>query len=264
MVLASTSQPVHSVVPPLAVPLEETRLDLYLVPNDPEQTTLVSATGEGIYQVITSQARTFGGPAVTVLKRRAHSVGDSIVAEVEWRRWGAHPVVRSSIFDGVHQKLKLCELLYKKGGRFSWYVFRVYSCSCSRELKGFVCRTRYFLGNDDITYRWKLVKGVGYVVRTICCVMLGSRTDTMQLTNRSSGEEIARYTRDVVSEGFFRGERKWLLQMEPGTLSVDIIVLTFIIMEKKRRDRVADHMAIIKDDSDDPDDGIGAEIGLEI
>ncbi|OCH85228.1 hypothetical protein OBBRIDRAFT_785157 [Obba rivulosa] len=225
--LASTSHQLSYLAPPSAVPLEDPRLSLYLVPNDPERTTLVSPTGEGIYQVTTSKPRTLGGPAVTVLKRRAHSTGDSVVAEIEWRRWGAHPVVRSSIFDGVLQKLKIHDLLHNKGGRFSL--------------------TRYFLGNDDIMYRWKLVQGIGYV-----------------LTNRRSGKEVARFTQEVVTDGFFRGERKWLLSIEPGTLNVDIIILTFIIVEKRRRDRVTDYMAITREDDEDPDEGPGAEFGGEV
>ncbi|EMD34404.1 hypothetical protein CERSUDRAFT_158863 [Gelatoporia subvermispora B] len=216
----------YSLAPPLAVPLEDPTLSLYLVPNDPERTTLVSEAGEGIYQITTSRPQAFG-PAVTMIKRRAHSLGDSIVAEIEWRRWGAHPVVRASIFDGVHQKLKVHDLLHNKSGRFS--------------------HTRYFLGNDDIMYRWKLVQGVGYV-----------------LTNRSSGKEVARFTQNVVTKGYFRGQRKWLLHTEPGTLNVDIIVLTFIIVEKKRRDRVADYTAIVRGEDDDPDDGCGAEVGGEM
>lgn len=41
---------------------------------------------------------------------------------------------------------------------------------------------------------------------------------------------------EVVKEGFFRGEGKWCLRVRPTSLDIDIIVLTFIILEKRRRD----------------------------
>ena len=60
-----------------------------------------------------------------------------------------------------------------------------------------------------------------------------------QLTQLKSGEVVARFTQELVKEGFFCGERKWCLQIEPTALDIDTIVLTFIIMEKRWRDRVA-------------------------
>ncbi|GBE82691.1 hypothetical protein BKA93DRAFT_726558 [Sparassis latifolia] len=199
-------------------------MNLYFVPNDPEHTTLVSTNGIAHYQVATTKGSTFGGPAVTVIKRPADSEMDSVVAEVEWRRWGAHPVVRSNVFDGQIQELKVCDFLYKLGSHFS--------------------HTRHFLGNDDEEYRWKLVKGIGFV-----------------LTDNKTRREVARFTQDVVREGFFRGERKWLLQIQPSTLDIDMIVVTFLIMEKKRRDRVADHMSVANRD-EDPGDGGGFDVGI--
>ncbi|OBZ75668.1 hypothetical protein A0H81_04804 [Grifola frondosa] len=198
-------------------------MNLYLVPNDPERTTLVSANGVAQYQVTTTKARTFRSPAVLRITRSAESEGDSIVAEVEWRKWSAHPVVRSNVFDGAVQELEVREFLYKLGR--------------------FTSSTRYFLGNDDEEYRWKLVKGVGFV-----------------LTNTLTSEEVARFTQDAVSEGFFRGEKKWMLQVQPSSLDIDMIVLTFIIMEKRRRDRVAEHMKVANQD-EDPLEGGGDEAG---
>ena len=61
-----------------------------------------------------------------------------------------------------------------------------------------------------------------------------------QLTHRVTKEEIARYTHDVVREGFFCGERKWGLRIRPSTLDVDFIVLTFIVLEKRRRDKATE------------------------
>ena len=90
-------------------------MHLYLVPNDPERTTLVSAYGDALYKVVTSSPLPFAGPPVSRIQRPADSESDSLVAEIEWRRWGAHPIVRSSAFDGSDQKLEIRELLYKQG-----------------------------------------------------------------------------------------------------------------------------------------------------
>ena len=62
-----------------------------------------------------------------------------------------------------------------------------------------------------------------------------------------TGAEVARYTRGLVEEGFFAGQKKWFLRIRPSSLSIDIIILTFVIMEKKRRDRVADPTAVSDD-----------------
>ena len=48
----------------------------------------------------------------------------------------------------------------------------------------------------------------------------------------------------MVEEGFFRHQRKWYLQIQPTTLDIDMVVITFIIMEKKRRDKVTDPLAV--------------------
>ena len=44
---------------------------------------------------------------------------------------------------------------------------------------------------------------------------------------------------ETVAEGVFKAETKWCLRIAPTTLDIDMIVLTFVIMEKRRRDRVA-------------------------
>ncbi|EKM55947.1 uncharacterized protein PHACADRAFT_256916 [Phanerochaete carnosa HHB-10118-sp] len=178
-------------------------MNLYLIPNDPEQTTLVSANGVAQYRVLTSKAGALRSPAVTRITRPADSAANAGVAEVEWRRWGAHPVVRTHVFDGEAQTLEVRELLYKLGSTFS--------------------TARYFLGNDNEEYRWKYAKGSGYV-----------------LSLRSTGEEVARHTAELVKEGYFKGERQWVLKIRPGCdLDIDIIVLTFVILEKRRRDKLA-------------------------
>jgi len=201
-------------------------MKLYLVPNDPEHMTLVSADGRAHYQVTTTKSQVFRGPSVSLIKRPADTASDSVVAEIEWRKWGAHPIVRSKVFDdGPEQELLVKELLYKGGSHFNSSA------------------TRYFLGNDDEVYRWKVVKGTGHV-----------------LSNHNTGKEVARFSQDFVKQGFFHGETKWYLQIQPSTLNIDMIVTTFMIMEKKRRDRVADHQAVrVSDHDEDPGEGGGIE-----
>ena len=97
-------------------------MNLYFVPNDPENTTLVSANGLAQYRVVTSKAGAFRSPSVTTITRPADTAGNNAVGEVEWKRWGGHPVVRSTVFDGTEQTLEVRELLYKLGSTFSTYV----------------------------------------------------------------------------------------------------------------------------------------------
>ncbi|GJF00580.1 hypothetical protein PsYK624_168730 [Phanerochaete sordida] len=178
-------------------------MNLYLIPNDPERTTLVSANGVAQYRVTTAKASALRSAALTRIERPAADAtrGAGTVAEVEWRRWGAHACVRSSVFDGDEQTLEVRELLYKLGSTFS--------------------TARYFLGNDNEEYRWKYAKGSGYV-----------------LTKRSTGEEVARHTAELVKEGYFKGERQWALKIKPGCdLDIDLIVLTFIILERRRLEK---------------------------
>lgn len=99
-------------------------MDLYFVPNDPEMTTLVTTDGVAKYRVTTSKAGAFHtNPAITrVCKQVNAATNTSVVGEILWRRWGSHPIVRSSVFDGVEQKIEIRELLYKLGSTFSTYV----------------------------------------------------------------------------------------------------------------------------------------------
>ena len=90
-------------------------LRLNLVPNDPARTTLVSANGVAHYQVATARAHALA-PPVTRVRRSAESAREACVAEV---RFGAHPVVRSNVFDGAAMQLQVRELLYKVGRKFT-------------------------------------------------------------------------------------------------------------------------------------------------
>lgn len=82
---------------------------------------------------------------------------------------------------------------------------------------------------------------------------------TLQLTHRNTGDEVARFVHELVTDGFFRGERKWALRIRPSTLDIDIIVLTFIILEKRRRDALK-NVAKDVDREEAPCEG-GVEMG---
>ncbi|KAL4242486.1 protein of unknown function DUF6593 [Abortiporus biennis] len=197
-------------------------MNLYFNPNDPMKTAIVSANGIPQYRISTSKAHTFGSPSTTLIQR---PVENEVVAEILWKRGpGRHPVVRSNVFDGQSQEIEIREFLYKMGSAFS--------------------STRFFLGNDDREYKWKTVKGTGQV-----------------LFDRTSRREIARFTQEVVQDGFFKNQCKWLLHIEPTDLDIDLIVLTFIVMEKRRRDREAEDTIGAYQDEDDQTCEGGCEVG---
>ncbi|KAK7049421.1 hypothetical protein VNI00_006022 [Paramarasmius palmivorus] len=120
--------------------------------------------------------------------------------------------------------------------------------------KGHFCSSRYFLGNDGLEYRWKFVKGIGSV-----------------LTRLSTNEEIARYTYAQTDEGLYAGERKTRLRIHPfsssyspeslSPLDIDLIVLSFLIMEKKRRDHKGLGPALAEQDHDEDPQGDGGGDG---
>jgi len=101
-------------------------MDLYLVPNNPENTVLVSANGVAHYQIRTSKSKR--GPRVTLIQRPADSMEDSIVAEVEWKCWDNPTIIRSPLLNGVEQAIGtqgvgVCASHYLyKYRRFSSYV----------------------------------------------------------------------------------------------------------------------------------------------
>ncbi|KAI1784231.1 hypothetical protein LXA43DRAFT_902032 [Ganoderma leucocontextum] len=197
---------------------------LYFTRNDPEHTILMSGNGTIHYEVDTVRPAKFSAPTLCISRPPGLGVdGDTFVAEVQWRRGLHHPVVRSHIFDGTEfLELEVRDFLFKIGRHRS--------------------HTRYFLGNDEEQYMWKPVKGVGYV-----------------LYHCKTRREIARPLQEMVTEGFFRGQKKYCLAVEPTTLDIDVVVLTFMIMEKRRRDRVtADCMKLRNQDED-----VTAEGGCE-
>jgi hypothetical protein len=99
-------------------------MELFLVPNNPERTVLVSPNGVAHYQVTTSKASIFGAPGVSQIRRPAESEEDSIVAEIEWKSWGTQTVVRSALFPGASDCLMMGKAFLYKRGPFSSYVGR--------------------------------------------------------------------------------------------------------------------------------------------
>lgn len=91
---------------------------LYFVPNDPERTTLVSANGVAHYQVSTTRTHRLA-PTILHIRRSGDSEADSFVADIDWKHFGAHPTVRTSVLDGMMEELQVRQLLYKLGKHFS-------------------------------------------------------------------------------------------------------------------------------------------------
>lgn len=99
-------------------------MDLYLIPDNPEHTILVSSNGVAHYKI-----RTVG--KVSVLQRPADSEEESIVAEIEWRKWDTPTIIRSALFGasedvGMYGSagVLLTHFLFKKS-RFGRYVIVV-------------------------------------------------------------------------------------------------------------------------------------------
>ncbi|KAJ3886686.1 MAG: TonB box-containing protein [Lentinula lateritia] len=195
-------------------------MDLFLIPNNPENCALVSINGVAHYQVSTT--KTSHSQRASKIQRPAESEEDSIVAEIDWGNWDRPTVVRSCpLVRAKSVSVLASEFLYKKH-RFS--------------------SSRYFVGDDTIEYRWKFVKGVG-------CVLM--RDDTK--------EEVACYSFAISKEGLYAGEKKSRLTIQPCSVELDLIVVSFLIMLKKRREKVgpAGDFALCAHDEDPQGDGGG-------
>ncbi|KAF5379892.1 hypothetical protein D9757_007194 [Collybiopsis confluens] len=195
-------------------------MDLFLVPNNPEHTVLVSANGVAHYRVNTTKT---AHRRVTMIQRPAESEEASVVAEIDWGCFDKPTVVRSCplvigrtgiVADGVLAS----DFLYKRN-QFS--------------------SSRYFLGDDGIEYRWKFVRGVGALIRV------------------DSKEEIARYSFTLSNEGLYAGERKSRLNIQPCSVDLDLVVVSFLIMLKKRREKIGVANLDCAHDEDPQGDGGG-------
>ncbi|KAF9025161.1 hypothetical protein BDZ89DRAFT_1183815 [Hymenopellis radicata] len=189
-------------------------MDLFLVPNNPLQTSLLSPNGSVLYKITTSKVH---GRSVSRLTR-----AERVVAEIQWRNWDTTTTVRSPQLPGLGG-IGTCasEFLYRHG--------RGVLSSSS---------TRYFIAQDGREYRWKIDRHSG-------CI----------LTPSGSSEQLGYYTCAPTAAGLFAGERKARIRIQPGCgVDYDLVVLTFIIMETKRRERMGDAMAR---DEDPQGDGAG-------
>ena len=222
-------------------------MELFLVPNDPERTVLVSANGVAHYQVRTSKIK--HGPWVSVIRRPAETEEDSIVAEVEWRCWKAPTIIQCPLLSNLASRIgkrgfgvPASTFLYKQCRSSSYVLF--YSMAGTSNHSD-IFSTRYFLGNDGVEYRWKDFKGVGMVVRFL--VVPSSRLAPLnrillltKLTRSDTGQEVARYSYEVNEEGLFAGEKKSRIRIQPCSVDIDLVVLSFVIVEKKKRDHAGD------------------------
>ncbi|KAJ4475769.1 TonB box-containing protein [Lentinula aciculospora] len=177
-------------------------MDLFLIPNNPENCALVSINGVAHYQVSTT--KTSHSRRVSKIQRPAESEEDSIVAEIDWGNWDKPTVMRSC-------PLVRAKSISEGGVLASDFLYKKYQFSSSR----------YFLGDDTIEYRWKFIKGVGLVLM---------RSDTK--------EEVACYSFALSKEGLYAGERKSRLTIQPSSVELELIVVSFFIMLKKRREKV--------------------------
>jgi len=178
-------------------------MELFLSPDDPQRTIFVSSNGVAHYRVRTFKTGGFAGAGrrySTTIQRNADSEEEALVAEIEWKSLGTSTMVRSVLLEEVAVKAK--DFLYKRN-QFS--------------------RSRYFLGNDGQEYRWKLAR------------------NGIRLTECSTNKTVARFVRGQKGQGIFSGQRKACLRIYPALiLDIDLVVLSFLIMEKKRCDQAGD------------------------
>ncbi|KAF8061630.1 TonB box-containing protein [Lyophyllum atratum] len=197
-------------------------MDFFLVPNDPQRTVLVSPNGVAHYQISTSKE--MNGPALSLIQRPADCKADSIVAEIEWGTWGSPTFVRCPLLRGIGR------CIGKRGLGATARTFLYKRSPFSK--------SRYFMGNDGVEYRWKQRRGIGYV-----------------LSSSSDNAEIARYTSAFNRDGIFAGERKSFLRVQPCSVDLDLVVLSFVVMEKKRREHAGDGTRLAAHDKDVQGDG---------
>ncbi|KAF9466257.1 TonB box-containing protein [Collybia nuda] len=193
-------------------------MDLFLVPNNLLRTVFVSNNGVAHYRVRTTKEKS---RQISRIQRPAECEEDSIVAEVEWKSWRAPTTIR-------------CPLLGNIGERGFGMLAASFLYKC-----GTFSTSRYLIGDDGAEYRWKMIRGIGWVL--MCC---------------DTDEEIARYSHVLVEEGLFAGEKRTVLRVQPlCTIDIDLVVLSFVIMEKKRRDRDGDGSKLTPHDEDPQGEG---------
>ncbi|KAH0584415.1 hypothetical protein J132_06711 [Termitomyces sp. J132] len=202
-------------------------MDLILCFNNPQKTALISPNGTTHYEISTSKTSTSRETHGVFLSKITQSQDGAVVGEIEWGDCFTPTFVR-------------CPLLRGLGG----YVGKMGIGMTARTFlykRSPFSDSRYFVDNDGVEYRWKTHKGVG-------CV----------LTSVHDNREIAKYTTGSRIEGFFAGEKKTFLRIQPCSLDLDLLVLSFAVMEKKRRERAGDLAGLVPHEDDDAlGDGAG-------
>ncbi|KAF4604215.1 hypothetical protein EYR40_001398 [Pleurotus pulmonarius] len=219
----------------------QTIMDLFLVPNNVENAVFVSSSGDPCYEIITSKTSRGEVDLMTSEIQRIVAAGDPtlaepedgdeaeerfmVVAEVDWKSWSNPTIVRSPIMlaggktrsRGESGSMKATDFLFKQK-RFS--------------------RSRCFRDGGE-TYCWK------------------HGANGFLLLHKLTKTEIARCTVALVTHGVFAGEKKLRLTIHASVykVNVDMIVLSFIILEKKRRDAGGDGTKLAAHDEDPQGDG---------
>ena len=114
-------------------------------------------------------------------------------------------------------------------------------------------------------YRWKMERGLGLMVchQHVSHYWLVCRAIKKKLIQVDTNKEIAQYSRQLIKEGLFAQEKRAVLRFQPCSLDIDLIILSFLIFAKKRRDRGGDGTKLTPHDEDPQGDGgfSGAEAG---
>ncbi|KAI0320304.1 hypothetical protein OF83DRAFT_1053322 [Amylostereum chailletii] len=207
-------------------------MKLLFLSDDPMRTTLASPNGQKHYRVLTkTPLSSLQSSKSQVVSLRENT--KRVVGEITWGSMGRKTMVRSDLFqsylpDGTpaaHGKVDVNELLYHTT----------------------FARSRSFTGQDMEEYKWKFVRTCGH-----------------ELIHIPSGAVKALYNPfpEFVPAGLFKGRALTSLTIHPTcTLNMDIVVLTLIIVEKKRRDILCDPTATAPEHDEDPVEA-GVESGM--
>jgi hypothetical protein len=83
------------------------------------------------------------------------------------------------------------------------------------------------------------------------------------LTKCSTGEEITQQVRWLSEEGVFAGQERCALRINPSSIDIELVVLSFVMAEKKRRGktkpRTSEARAMHTEDDAFDGGGSGAE-----
>ncbi|KAI0253819.1 hypothetical protein BJV78DRAFT_132291 [Lactifluus subvellereus] len=208
-------------------------MELYLIPNDPVNTTLISSDGFLRYWVRTSRPLSSLRACSSVIQRPSarDNNEEETLGEIAWGGLGRHSVIHSELFKGRAQasggkSVRVKDLLWK---------INTFGTS------------RCFIGNDEEEYVWKFCKGTGFQ-------LLHVRTGCVKAVYEDSPSHVAK--------GVFKGQFKSCLRIHPScTLDLDILVLTFIVMEKKRRDNLGDQVNVAAAEEESIPEASGMEGG---